>query len=123
MNVGMMSAPVGYATAPKGALGMGGSKRVFDLPMDEASRMNRANDMGFSHTDLYHGTGSDITEFIPQRRGVYLTDRPEIANIYAEGSSKNNSIERAANGPNIMPLKLRGRSFRISDLGPDGTHG
>lgn len=124
MNVGMMGAPVGYATAPKGALGMGGSKRIFDLPMDEASRMNRANDMGF-HTDLYHGTGSDITEFVPQRRGVYLTDRPEIANIYAEGSSKNNSIraQTANAGPNIMPLKLRGKVLEISDLGPDGTHG
>lgn len=125
MNVGMMGAPVGYATAPKGALAMGGAGKN-TLPMDEISRMNRAKDMGF-HTDLYHGTGSDITEFIPQRRGVYLTDQPDIANIYARSSGdssvKNIRSEVANAGPNIMPLKLRGDVLEISDIGPDGSHG
>lgn len=126
MNVGMMGAPVGYATAPKGALAMGGSNRLTSLPMDEASRMARAKEMGF-HTDLFHGTGSDITEFIPQRRGVYFTDNPDIADIYAQGSTKGRSTsiraETANAGPNIMPLKLRGKVLEISDLGPDGSHG
>lgn len=127
MNVGMMGAPVGVTTAPRGALAMGGAKQLSNnLPMDELSRLSRAKDMGF-HTDLFHGTGSDITEFVPQRRGLYLTDQPEIANIYANSASKGSSTSvRAATadaGPNVMPLKLRGEVLEISDLGPDGSHG
>jgi hypothetical protein len=47
----------------RGATGM-------DLPMDEASRMARATDMGFdTGTPLYHGTGSDFQAFDPARFG------------------------------------------------------
>lgn len=126
MNVGMMSAPVGYATAPKGSLTMGGSKPSSNLPMDDVSRMTRAKDMGF-HTDLFHGTASDIQMFEPRRRGLYLTDKPEIADIYAQSAGnsavKNIRAEVSNAGPNIMPIKLRGDVLEISDLGPDMSHG
>src|SRR5262245_10550104 len=54
------------------------------LPMDLASRMARAREMGFD-TDrtLYHGTSSTFDEFNPGNRSIYLTDKPEIADIYA----------------------------------------
>lgn len=127
MNVGMMGAPVGYATAPKGAIGMGGSRlNNAGLAMDEASRMARAKDMGF-HTDLFHGTASDISAFEPRRRGLYMTDRPDIADIYAQSAGnstvKNIRSEVSNAGPNIMPLKLRGEVLEVSDLGPDMSHG
>ena len=124
MNVGMMGAPVGYATAPRGAFAMSGAKRSQNLAMDEASRLSRAKDMGF-HTDLYHGTGSDITDFQVRRRGLYLTDKPEIADIYANASSNPVSVRASEPGvgPNVMPLKLRGNVLEISDLGPDMSHG
>lgn len=126
MNVGMMGAPVGYATAPRGALAMGGSNRINNLAMDETSRMARAKDMGF-HTDLFHGTASDISAFEPRRRGLYLTDNPDIADIYAQSAGnsavKNIRAEVSNAGPNIMPLKLRGNVLEVTDLGPDMSHG
>lgn len=94
------------------------------LPMDEASRMARAAEQGY-HTDLYHGTGSDIREFERGRRGLYATDRPNIADIYAKASDpsvgKDVRAQIADAGPNIMPLKLRGKVLEISDIGPTGN--
>ena len=71
----------------RGATGM-------DLPMDEASRMARAGEMGFdTGTPLYHGTGSDFQAFDSARfgqsdhgskgRGVYASQNPDVANGYA----------------------------------------
>jgi hypothetical protein len=43
------------------------------LPMDEASRMARASEQGYTH-DVYHGTNKDFTEFAdPIREGGYGT--------------------------------------------------
>jgi hypothetical protein len=63
------------------------------LPMDEASRMARAREMGFD-TDVYHGTDADISEFKLGRRGdgVSVATTP----INAEGY-----------GGITMPLKVR----------------
>jgi hypothetical protein len=65
-----------------------------DLPMDEASRMARAQEMGFdTGLPLYHGTGSDFKAFDPARfgqsdhgakgRGVYASQDPDLASSYA----------------------------------------
>jgi hypothetical protein len=63
-----------------------------DLPMDEASRMARAREMGFDvDTPLYHGTpGADIQAFRASRSGaagpgVYTSQMPSTASGYAEG--------------------------------------
>ena len=61
-----------------------------DLPMDEASRMARAREMGFdTETPLYHGTweNEDFAAFNPSMRGrigpgVYLSPDPEKANRF-----------------------------------------
>ncbi len=42
----------------------------YDLPMDEASRMARADEMGFSRNlPLYHGTDKDFLAFDPRQGG------------------------------------------------------
>jgi hypothetical protein len=111
---------------PAGTLGAGPSmaRKASALPMDEASRMARAAKQGY-HTDLYHGTGSDISAFERGRRGLYATDRPEIADIYARmsepGIGRDVRAEIANAGPNVMPLKLRGDVLEISDMGPTGN--
>lgn len=73
--------------------GFAGRKR---LPMDEASRMTRAKEMGFD-TDvaLYHGTEGDVAAFDKSKfgsgiggnsakEGVWLSSSPQTANGYAE---------------------------------------
>lgn len=58
------------------------------LPMDEASRMKRAAEQGFTH-DVYHGTKSSFDEFKDAIRyggygagdfGIHVTPSPETAN-------------------------------------------
>lgn len=60
------------------------------LPMDEASRMARAREMGFdTDTPLYHGTQADFNQFEAGRnkaggeRGTFFSDNPEIGSLYA----------------------------------------
>lgn len=53
-----------------------------DLPMDEASRMARAESM-FPRTG-YHGTNADIKGF---QGNVFSSDNPALASTYARGSS------------------------------------
>ena len=70
-----------------------------ELPMDTASRMQRAESMGFDPSNVaYHGTRADIAEFQPSSRGkmgpgVYhlhrllllvVTRRPVTASHVAE---------------------------------------
>jgi hypothetical protein len=102
-----------------------------DLPMDEASRMGRARDMGFDvDNPLYHGGSSDFDEFDPKRR-IYASDDPEIASIYSkirsdEGGQRHAKFTgREVNaGPNIMPLLAKMENkLTVSDLGPDGSNG
>ncbi len=71
----------------------------YDLPMDEASRMARARDMGFGDQDLYHGTAKDFPAFSQEHRGGanptatsqradWLASEPETARTYAEHASQ-----------------------------------
>lgn len=81
---------------PKGALGSGGSdmlsSAVRELPMDQASRLARAKEMGFN-TDmpLYHGTTHEFDAFDPDAfrngmwgRGAYFTPNRNLAEAFAE---------------------------------------
>jgi len=80
-----------------------------DLPMDTASRMERAKDMGFDPTNVqYHGTEADFTEFNPSMRGkmgpgVYASPDPNVADKYIYGT-----------GSNIIPIVTRGNYLRRS---------
>jgi len=75
------------------------------LPMDEASRMQRARGMGFDvDAPLYHGTNADFDEFRVSEDGnfgpgVYLTRNPRDASQYAG----------ATDGANVRPVYIRGR--------------
>lgn len=53
----------------------------YDLPMDEASRMGRATDMGFDG-DMYHGTTADF-QSMKKDIEFYTTPDADYANIYA----------------------------------------
>lgn len=62
------------------------------LPMDHASRMARAKEMGFDiDRQFYHGSTRDFSEFRPSLSdeslgpGVYITDDPSHANTFAHG--------------------------------------
>lgn len=98
------------------------------LPMDEASRMARARDMGFDTSQvLYHGTGKDFDAFNPGTRGngavrnIYLTDNPEIADIYA--NSQNYGL-RGGGSPMVYPVFAKAeKPLVVSDKGPDGSFG
>lgn len=64
----------------------------YDLPMDEASRMERAR--GFQG-GLYSGTGDNFTAFSGQS---WATDNPDLAYTYAPSA-----------GGSIMPLMMRAK--------------
>tara|TARA_R110000751_G_scaffold97427_3_gene189530 strand:+ start:7154 stop:8593 length:1440 start_codon:yes stop_codon:yes gene_type:complete len=67
------------------------------LPMDEASRMARAKEMGFD-TDVYQGSFSDFRQYETGHKGAssnetaslghWFTDRPEVAGRFTERPSK-----------------------------------
>ena len=88
----------------------------YDLPMDYASRMGRAEQMGFS--DAYHGTGDDISAVDPSffgngqdllGSGFYTTTNTSRAERYVP-RAKTPGIELSkdyAEGGNVMPLAVR----------------
>lgn len=98
------------------------------LDMSTEARLARAREMGFNtDTVLYHGTGKDFQEFEPgtrgngTRRAIYLTDNPDIADIYA--NSQNYGL-RGGGDPMIYPLYAKAeRPLVVSDKGPDGSFG
>lgn len=63
----------------------------YDLPMDEASRMARAREMGFDVDNVfYHGTDADFLSASADmgavdryKTGFYSSDNPNIAETYA----------------------------------------
>lgn len=80
--------------------------RNYDLPMDAASRMQRAGEIGFdTGTPLYHGTGADFTGFdssfrggvadaFSARRADWLTDSPVTAEGYANMAAREAPVAR-----------------------------
>lgn len=87
-----------------------------DLPMDTASRMQRAEAMGFDPSDVqYHGTKADFTEFAPSEfgnvgPGVYMSVNPEVASGYA---SRN--LYNPEEGAQVLPLLTRGETIGMRD--------
>ena len=77
-----------------------------NLPTDEASRMARAQEMGFDvETPMFHGTSADITSFAPSMGGsatgaktgkmaIWLTDDPVTAKGYARHAATNAPVKK-----------------------------
>jgi hypothetical protein len=99
--------------------GFGGGRK---LPMDEASRMSRAREMGFDvDTPLYHGTNKNIEEFaVGANRdgasgsregplGVWLTNSPDTASSFADWAG------RGQGGENVMPVFARLKNPLVVD--------
>lgn len=92
------------------------------LPMDEASRMQRATEAGFNPNEtLYHGGASDITEVQSGNRGFWLSPDPSIADIYAGNAEKRWPGQNNAS-PNVTPVMVRGERLIVSDM-KDGNSG
>ena len=97
-----------------------------DMPLDEASRMARAREMGFdTDTPLYHGTNADVPAFDPSRAGQvgadfgpasYTTTSPTTASGYA-GQAINNAQWRALGDEHQTALSEWGRA--VVQHGPD----
>jgi len=80
--------------------------RNYDLPMDEASRMERARQMGFSIDPKYHGSFSeDIPAFSGNMLGKRFNNRASKAGVW----SSTNPDDAEFYGPNTYPVLLGGR--------------
>ena len=98
------------------------------LPMDAASRMQRAEAMGFDPTDVQlHGTSDDIVAFreglLGERdpgyvgRGVYTTPEARLASSYANmAPPRERNIAGDYSSPNVMPLLTRAGQYQQFDL-------
>lgn len=98
------------------------------LPMDQASRMERAEAMGFDPTDVqYHGTSDDITAFREELfgerdpgyvgRGVYTTPEARLASSYANmAPPRERNLAGDYSNPNMMPLLTRSGDYQQFDL-------
>ena len=101
LGVGTPAAMLGA----KGTVGAAGGKLGGALPMDEASRMARAREQGYT-VDTYHGTGKPGFDVIEARqpalgaRGVYSATDPDHANTFAR-----NYVDQTGG---VYPLKARG---------------
>lgn len=82
------------------------------LPMDEASRMARAKEMGFdTEAAYYHGTDAAFDSFNPaagsKENGVFLSRDPAVASRYA--GTNNLTPSEAVTGKQVYPLHVRGK--------------
>lgn len=107
------------------------------LPMDYASRMQRAMEQGYNvERPMYHGTADDIFGFDPSKlqsrdagfigKGVYTTQSPFIANKYAQSAipsyvDKNGTLSDS----NVIPLVSKGSDddYYDFDLVGKATYG
>lgn len=104
------SLPSGYALDEPfdGGRGVYVRREPPPLPMDEASRMGRAREMGFDvDTPLYHGTAAEFDRFDLRHRsdgvdGVHLTSDPARASLYADKERA-----RGASNERVLPLFAR----------------
>ena len=91
-----------------------------ELPMDRASRMERAREQGYDPDDIqYHGTSADISSFRESDggalgSGVYTTDNPDLASLYAQDFTS--LAEDLPSGANVLPLLLRGDQLSLDDF-------
>ena len=49
---------------------------------------------------FYHGNQADINNFIPSRKGVFVSPDPEFASTFSEGAT-------GRHGPNVMPVRVQ----------------
>ena len=120
---GAMTPAKGAAIAAKAGTGGKVAADVSHaLPMDEASRMARADDMRFSPKNLYHGTDADISYIDPNKfdnralygPGFYMTDSPAVAG----GSATQYGYAGRTTGSNVVPVMARAESpLYIDHLG------
>lgn len=96
MAMGMIG--MGPVAAERGAVGAAGGRIKQSLPMDEASRMARAKEMGFAVDEpLYHGSGKSFSQFDPGKAGsasgsrgqkaAFFSTEPQAADHYAQIAS------------------------------------
>lgn len=117
--------------------------RNYDLPMDEASRMERAEGMSLTGNVLHGTPYSDISNLRPSDfgavgRGVYVATNPKVASDYARGyglmtpeKTFEYAGERFTEGGNVMPLRTTDNlqpfadwtDARMSDLKRQGLYG
>lgn len=84
------------------------AKTAKSLPMDKASRMARAKEMGFDlDTKWYHGTTFDINEFKPDKQGMsFFTESPGFADGFSTFRKTNESNFDVPVTPNVIPAHL-----------------
>jgi hypothetical protein len=92
------------------------AKRIVsgELPMDEASRLARAQEQGYGPV-LYHGsTNPNLTEIAPMEvgkrnatggNGLFLTDDPRVASTYAYDARVNGGT--GPDGGTVYPLRVK----------------
>ncbi|MCP3672277.1 MAG: hypothetical protein GY814_17960, partial [Gammaproteobacteria bacterium] len=114
----------GKATGPQSL------KSKAQLPMDEASRMKRAEAMGFdTDTVWYHGTGKNVTEF--KHGADYSLDGGWMGKGYYFGGSKSASryatlrgsptYKDADRAANVIPVYLKLQNPYIVTRGTIGS--
>jgi hypothetical protein len=116
----------GSGTVPAGANEL---RAGLKLPMDTASRMARAKEMGF-RTDmpLYHGSGTEFSSAraVPTNAagmeppGVSLALDPDLAGLFAENSAAKGTGQHS---PQIYPLLHRAERPTSLTLDGSETHG
>lgn len=97
------------------------------LPMDQASRMARADEMGFGG-DWYHGTAADPTALRPSSSGaqgprVYLTDSPDAAAFYARDWGRNEKVIPAVTSGEYQANSMRDAFLNVGRDGLDVDYG
>jgi hypothetical protein len=119
---------MGFGPSDIGAMGGGFMAGLKNLPMDVASRMERARAMGFDTANpMYHATPYDFAEFKPSnwRGGSYFAPTPEGA---MRGASSGGMEHPALAGPTapaerggmqIIPAYLGGKIWGRDPL-PEG---
>lgn len=111
---GASMAALGILPFARAAKSVGRAVRAArDLPMDEASRMARAAEQGFTR-DVYHGTGipEQFEELRPSKVGMfgplpYTTTNPASAGEYAISRAKMRETRGTSSAPHIIPLKAK----------------
>jgi hypothetical protein len=85
----------------------------YDLPMDESSRMKRAEEMGFD-TDAYHETENDFTAFDVYRGGAGAGDPEMPTGVFTKPTAER--IGLGGENEIQMPLKInKGKNLTVKD--------
>lgn len=87
LNVGMMGAPVGYATAPRGALAMGGARQPREIPKSNwnttVESLLEGDGTQLTADNIY--AGRLVTE--PTRNNIYPIDTSKLLNFEDLGNN------------------------------------